>query len=456
LVKHLLFLTTLLMLSFASLGCSKPPPQKKAVRVDPQVHLYQMRKRPIAATVGQPAFVYAYEQTSLFPKVTGFVDKWTVDIGDKVTEGQELAHIYVPELVAELDEAKAQAALDVVQISVSRQLVDVAASNKDVAEAQAQAAEEDVKKFQAGVERWTSEVERLKKIPTLVDKQVTEEAQLQLKVQVSTHSAAKSNALAAQATAKARQVDVQKARTDVEAATAKAKVSEAHVRKLEALVGYTHVKAPYNGVVVDRNANTGDYVEPARGDYSAGRDSSNQSAGQGTPLYVVARTDKVRVYVDVPETYAAFVNAGTKARIRLDAQRGEEIEAVVTRTSWSLQFRTRTLRAEVDLPNPDAGLFPGMYAYASLIIDRKDVWAVPLDATTQLGEQRCIYLHEGGKAVMTPVQTGIDDGKFLELYHKQVNGKWVNFDGSEQVIQGELTELADGGKVDVETGQGKE
>jgi multidrug efflux pump subunit AcrA (membrane-fusion protein) len=409
-----------------------------------------MQKRSLTASVGQPAFVYAYEQTSLFPKVTGFVDEWKVDIGDKVKKGQVLAHIAVPELVAELQEAQQQAALDKALIDVNKRVVEVNVSDKVVAEAKARAAEENVKKFQAGVERWTSEVERLGKIPTVIDQQVLQESKKQLQENVAARDAANADAAAARATAVSRQADVEKARADVEAATVKAKVSDAHVRRLDALVGYTFVKAPYDGVVVDRNANLGDYVEPARGDYSAGRDASNQSAGQGTPLYVVAQIDKVRVYVDVPASQSAFVTPGTKARIRFQDLQGEEVEAPVTRISGSLQFRTRSLRAEVDLPNPRESILPGTYAYATLEIERKDVWAVPVAATIELGELKCVYLYEGGKAVKTPIQSGVDDGKFVELYRKEVNGKWMSFDGNEQVIQGDLSELSNGREVEVE------
>jgi HlyD family secretion protein len=444
----------LLALLFVS-GCRKPPPEGKAVSINPKVHIYPLQKRNLAQTVRQPGFVFAYEQTSLFPKVTGFVGKWTADIGDRVAKDQELAHIDVPELVAELDQAKAQASLDVVQIDVSKRLVEVAAGNLEVAEAKAVAAEETVKKYQAGVERWASEVERLTKIVALIDQQVLQESQKELKVSTAARAAASADALAASSMVKASQADLRKARTDVEAAEAKAKVSAAYVRRLEALVAYTHVKAPYDGVVVDRNANIGDYVEPAKGDLSAGRGSSNQSAGQGAPLYVVARIDKVRVYVDVPESQAAYVQAGTKARILFEAQRGEEVDAEVTRTSWSLQSRARTLRAEIDLPNPGGRLFPGMYAYGNLLIERTNAWAVPLDAVTEIGEQKCVYLLVGGKAIRTPIQTGIDDGTFIELYHKQINGKWVDFEGPEQIIQGDLAELSNGRTVEVESGAGK-
>ena len=86
---------------------------------------------------------------------------------------------------------------------------------------------------------------------------------------------------------------------------------------MAALVGYTHITAPYDGVVVVRNANTGDYVQPGTGDESSTAGAPGQSCA--LPLYVVARTDKVRVYVDVPEMDANSVASGTKAKVRVQA-----------------------------------------------------------------------------------------------------------------------------------------
>ena len=214
----------------------------------------------------------------------------------------------------------------------------------------------------------------------------------------------------------------------MEAARARAQVSRADEQRVAALVGYTHLTAPYDGVVVVRNANTGDYVQPGTGDESGTRRASGRSAAR-RPLYVVARTDKVRVFVDVPEMDAGAVTRGTKAQVRVQALNDAEIEATVTRTSWSLRPESRTLRAEIDLPNPDARLLPGMYAYARVLIERKDVRALPLAAVVEIGNQNCCYLYEDGKAVQTPVQTGINDGKWVEVVKKRVKGEWTDFTG---------------------------
>jgi HlyD family secretion protein len=227
------------------------------------------------------------------------------------------------------------------------------------------------------------------------------------------------------------------------------KVAKAEEQRLAALVSYTKITAPYDGTVVVRNANTGDFLQPATGDLSATPGTPDQPAMRGTPIYVVARTDKVRIFVDVPERDAPYVDVGTKARVRIRAYTGGELDAKVARTSWALGVKTRTLRAEIDLPNPDARLLPGMYVYGTIEIRRHNVQAIPAAAITVLGNQPCCYLLEDGKAHKTPVDTGVSDGSWTEVTAKQFHGTWSAFTWSEQVILGDLSELVDGEAVRV-------
>ena len=133
------------------------------------------------------------------------------------------------------------------------------------------------------------------------------------------------------------------------------------------MLAYTRVTSPYDGLVTVRNANTGDYVQAITGDKS----TTSPSA-----IFVVARTDILRIFIDVPERYARYVQQGTKAAVRGDASSGFQISATVTRTSWAIRERTRTLWTEIDLSRQDYdGLRPGMYAYASVFIERPSVYA---------------------------------------------------------------------------------
>ena len=202
-----------------------------------------------------------------------------------------------------------------------------------------------------------------------------------------------------------------------------------------------------------RNANTGDFVQPAAGDQSAPPMTiGTTSSGRPDPIYVVARTDKVRIFVNVPEMEANHVGPGTAARVRVQALDDGEFHGSVTRTSWALNTQTRTLRAEIDLPNPDAKLLPGMYAYADVLIKREGVWAVPADVVVELGNQNCIFLYQDQKAIKTPVQTGTSDGKWTEIVRQEVHGQWQPPSTDDQIIQGKLDEISNGQSVNVVSG----
>ena len=137
---------------------------------------------------------------------------------------------------------------------------------------------------------------------------------------------------------------------------------------------------------------------------------------------------------------------GPRRHVRVRSLDDADFSGAVTRSSWALNTQTRTLRAEIDLPNPQAQFLPGMYAYAEVIVKRSDVMAVPLAAMAEEGNDNiCFFLHDG-KSVKTPVQTGGNDGKWIEVINKKVDAKWVPFDGEEDIIVGELSGLRDGKK----------
>ena len=144
------------------------------------------------------------------------------------------------------------------------------------------------------------------------------------------------------------------------------------------------------------------------------------------------------------------MDAGTKALVRAEALDGLQIPATVTRTSWSLHEKTRTLRAEIDLATKDyPGMRPGMYAYAKVILQRHQARVLPAGALAVLGNETFCYLLEGGKAVKTPVQRGMSDGTWVEVLKKRIDDTWTKFTGSEEVIVGDLDEIADGQRVEV-------
>jgi multidrug efflux pump subunit AcrA (membrane-fusion protein) len=136
-------------------------------------------------------------------------------------------------------------------------------------------------------------------------------------------------------------------------AAAQTKVASADVARTRTLLNYTKVVAPFDGIVTRRLANVGDLVQ-------------NAATGRGMPLFTCQKLDVVRVSCEVPDANAAAVHAGAKAAIRLTGAAGQTISASVTRVAVSVDPATRTMRAEIDLPNPAQQIRPGMYAQVTL------------------------------------------------------------------------------------------
>ncbi|HEV3163394.1 MAG TPA: efflux RND transporter periplasmic adaptor subunit [Isosphaeraceae bacterium] len=454
-----------LVAALATAGCGGDPKITfSSVSDPPTVRLIQPPVRTIVRVVGQPSFVDTYEQTSIYPKMTAYIEKWIVDIGDKVKKGDVLATLFVPETVEDFKTKKADVEVAKVLIEQSLKLLDVAEAEVKAAKAHVAAARSSLAKYQAEVDRWDSEVKRLTKEVDkgVVSPQILLESTNQLKSSTASRDAEQSTIAAAVADELAREADAAKAKVDVALARARLTVAESDAKRLEAWVGYLTLTAPYDGVIVARNANTGDFVLPASGDPSATPRSPDQSAARATPIYVVDRTDLLRIYVDVPEEDADFVHIGTKAKVLARAFRDKELPASVTRTSWALNVKSRTLRAEIDIPNPDSRILPGMYAYGKVIIERPGVRALPLDALVYSGNGTFCWRYENGHAERIELETGVSDGDWIEVTNRRVptslaetnDAPWTPIDGSEQVVLGDLSVLTDGAPVKVATAPG--
>jgi HlyD family secretion protein len=448
-----------LLAVLAAPGCGhKEKTNYTSVSKPPTVRLIQPEVRNLVRVVGQPSFIESYERTSIYPKLTGYIEKWNVDIGDKVKKGDVLATLFVPELVEDFGTKKATVKLDEEKVELARKMVDVADADVNAAKARLDESKSIMGKYEAEVERWDSEVKRLKREVQrgVVDPQILLESTNQWKSSTASRDAARATIQKAEAELLSYQAELAKSKVAVAVAQADLSVAQSDARRIEAWVGYITLGAPYDGVIVGRNANTGDFVMPAAGDPTAMARSPYQSpGGTAAPIFVVDRTDVVRIFVDVPEQDANYVRIGTKASVLARAYRDEPIPGSVTRSSWALNVKSRTLRAEIDLPNPGSQLLPGMYAYAKVIIERPGVRALPVSALTYSGDKTFCWNYENGRAVRTEIQTGVSDGEWIEVTNRQlpttanVDNSWAPINGSEKVILGDLSILTDGDPVDV-------
>jgi HlyD family secretion protein len=158
----------------------------------------------------------------------------------------------------------------------------------------------------------------------------------------------------------------------------------------------------------------------------------------------------VTVVVDIPETYSTDVNKGDRATIKLQAMKGRTVEGTVTRTAWALDSKTRTIRTEIDIPNPGGKLRPGLYAYATVIVEEhKNALTIPTTAVVKDQDTAFCVVVTDEKAARKPIILGLGDGMRTEI----ISG----LTGSEIVVKANAASMSDGQavKVQEEASQGK-
>jgi len=326
-------------------------------------------------TIELPGQVEAAEQTSLYPRLAGYVQKVHVDIGDRVKKGQVLAELSVPEIEADLKHKVALVAQAEAEVEHARRALQAAEGALVLAAARVQEAEAGIKHVQANHDRWKAEAQRLGELwsKKVIDKQTHDEGLRQLEAARAALAEAEAKGKAAQAAREEKASRRELARASIKVALARQTVAGAEVQRADALFQYAAVRAPYDGLVVWRGVNTGDFTGPGRG-------------GKVESLFAVARIDSVRVLLAVPEAAAPLVAVGTRAVIRFPALKGQEVEGKLTRTAWTLDPASRILRAEIDLPNPEGKLRPGMFVRAVLTttgpVEKPKQEAGPKEAAT--------------------------------------------------------------------------
>jgi HlyD family secretion protein len=326
-----------------------------------------------------------------------------VDIGAKVTKGQLLAVLSNPELDAEAEQKQAEVEEAIAKLDQAHASEAVARANLVSADAKLTEVRAGIKRADADLVRWQAELKRVAQLfsERAQTGSLLDETRSKLKSSEAARDEVHAQVKTAEAAIKQSQALVDKARTDVIAATASIKIARSDLRRVEALRSYAKIVAPYNGIVAKRNIDVGELTEPG---------------AHGQPLFTVVRDDLVRITVNVPEMYATEVEPGDHVLIRLQALAVKEVLGKVTRTAWILDAKNRTLRAEIDLPNANGALRPGLYAYATVIVaEHPDALTLPVSAIGRDGDQAfCVAIRQG-HAARLPIKVGLSDGTYVEI-----------------------------------------
>jgi RND family efflux transporter MFP subunit len=187
------------------------------------------------------------------------------------------------------------------------------------------------------------------------------------------------------------------------AARAGVAVAEADVRRLTVLQGFERVTAPFSGTITARNNDVGALLTPS-------------NTTEGRELYRIDRTDSLRVFVNVPQTYATAVKVGDDAFLSVRNHVGREFAGKIARTAGAIDPATRTLRTQIDVPNADGVLYSGMYGEVRLPLrSGHPSLVVPTSALVFVADGTWVWTVESDRARRRKVAVGRDFGTEIEV-----------------------------------------
>jgi RND family efflux transporter MFP subunit len=324
----------------------------------PRLDVVQPQVGGVVKSTTQPGSLEAFNFENLFAKVSGYLQTQSVDIGDRVKEGQVLATIDAPELVQAVHQATAELKQAQAQLKANAAALETAGADVAVARATVLEKRADLKQATAFFEFHKIQYGRISDL--FKQKAIDERAVDEDRKERDSAEAAKNLAEAAVRTARADlgaiEALAKQAEASVADARAKVQVASAVLEKAKVYVAYTQLRSKYNGVVTKRNFHVGDFVRAA------------EQGGQ-TPIMTVAETDVMRVVVKMPEEYVPLTRPGDPATFKLNFT-DHVFEGKVARIADSLDRNDKTMRTEIDLPNRSNELRDGMYGYVTVELSR--------------------------------------------------------------------------------------
>ncbi len=338
----------------------------------PTVEVAKVVSKRLAITVRLPGELQPYEIVAVYPKVTAFVDSISVDRGSVVKAGQLMARLVAPEIAAQRLEAQSK--------------LQGAEAQRGEAEAKLASDESTYQRLKAASET-----------PGVVAGNDLEVAQ--------------------------KAVEADRAR--VESVREAAQAARSALKSVSEMEGYLQVRAPFDGVVTERNVHPGALVGPASG------------SGVGVPIVRVEKNSRLRLLIPVPEKYVAGVMEGGRVQFNVPAFPNQAFFGKVARIAHSVDVKTRTMPVELDVTNSDGHLASGMFPEVVWPVSRSQpTLFVPTSAVARTTEAVFVVRVRNGNVEWVNVQTGESDGKLIEVFGDLHAGDVVATRGTDELRSG--------------------
>ncbi len=379
---------TLIALALLTSCGSKPEAVNSAATGNPAVAVIPVKRQAISNSLDLVAEFRPYREIDLMSKVSGYVNRISVDIGDRVRTGSVLATLEIPEMNDDLARAKA---------SIDR-------STSDVARAR-----DEIRRAESANEMAQLNFSRLSKVmstkPGLIAQQDIDNARAR-SLETSAQLAAAKSALAS--------------------AEHNVKVIRADENRVQTMFNYTRVTAPFDGVITRRYAEIGAMVQ-----------AGTSSQTNVMPIVRLSQDNMLRLQLPIPESVVPKVKVGFPIRINVPTL-SRTIDSRITRFSGQLSRATRTMEAQVDIPNPDLSIKPGMFAEVIFMFESKpNALVIPLLALDGSGEiRKAMVVNAANKIEERTLSTGIETPDSVEILTGLEEGEKVVLSGRSQLKAG--------------------
>ena len=359
-----------------------------------------------------PGEVQAERETTIYARTAGYLKSWKYDIGDHVKAGALLAEIDSPDVDIQLEQSKAA-------LKQSEAVV----SQTETSLAQAKAVKEQaIAQLGTTKARLESATDLHKRYESLRGSgSLNEEMIIEKNADFKAAKSASETANAAVATAQAA---IDSAQSAIGVAKANAEIAQVAVKRLEIMKSFEQVTAPFDGIITARRTEVGALI-------------SNGSGSGAQELFRLAKTDVVRVYIDVPQTSAPAVKEGQVVQLLLREYPKGNFIGKVSRTTGSIDSTSRTLRTEVLVPNPTGELMAGMYGQVNLSVhNQAPALLLPGSALIVNAQGTQVAVVRDGKVHFQPIVVDTDFGASIGVRSGLMENDTVIANPSERLLEG--------------------
>jgi RND family efflux transporter MFP subunit len=205
--------------------------------------------------------------------------------------------------------------------------------------------------------------------------------------------------------------------------------AQANVERLRQLQGFKRVVAPFSGVITRRNVDVGDLIDAG--------------GGAGRTMFVLSQTDPLRVYVNVPQTYAQKVKTGQQVKVSQSELAGQTFTGEVARTAAAIDTATRTMQVEITLPNRNGALMPGAYVQVQLPLEASETLTIPTNALMVRGEGMRVAVLDAEKRVrLRTIRIGRNYGESVEVLEGVTRADEVVLNPPDSLAEGDQVAVA--------------